>query len=151
MLTETFWNALDSRQKIFVFQTDSLLCSASKKQLSDFLHYDYIGSWWKRLRPIGIKVDGGNGGLSIRDWHMSMDCIKRFDPTYWPGGEDGYFAFHIDLIGGNIARGHHCAEFSTQYRFLYNSYGCHKISCLNSAEKSKFLRYFPGAAVLLSE
>lgn len=150
-LSNTFWMLLDARQKIFVFQTDSLLCPTSQKPLSEFLHFDYIGSWWPRLRPIGITVDGGNGGLSIRSWQHSVDCLTRFDPTYWPGGEDSYFAFHIDLLDGNVARGHTCAQFSTQYRFLFNSYGCHKISCLNNADKNKFLRFFKGASILLPD
>ncbi|WP_158769091.1 DUF5672 family protein [Paraglaciecola sp. L1A13] len=150
-LSHTFWTLMHARQKIFVFQTDSLLCPSSNVPLSEFVQYDYIGSWWPRLRPIGITVDGGNGGLSIRDWQQSVNCLERFDPIFWPGGEDGYFAFHIDLMGGKIARGQTCARFSTQYRYLFNSYGCHKISCLNKADKNKFLRYFNEASVLIDD
>jgi hypothetical protein len=149
-LSQQFWHSLESRSKIVVFQTDALLCTSSRYTLSDFTHYDYIGSWWPRKRPVGIVIDGGNGGLSIRDWKSSVTCLEQFPGQKWPGGEDSYFAFHIDLMGGNIARGHDCAKFSTQYKFLFKSFGCHKISCLSKQEQSKFLRYFSDASLLLA-
>ena len=150
-LSPTFWNCIASRSKIVVFQTDSLLCPKSEFVLKDFLHFDYIGSWWERKRPIGLTIDGGNGGLSVRDWHLSYECLTRFSPKDWPGGEDGFFAFHMDLLGGRVARGKECTKFSTQYKYLADSFGCHKITCLNKESAKRFLNYFPDARLLLKQ
>jgi hypothetical protein len=148
-LSEDFWHTLIGRNKVFVFQTDSILCEQSKYNLNDFVKFDYIGGWWQRERPIGLIMDGGNGGFSIRDWQKSIDCLKRFSPTNWPGGEDGYFAFHIDLIGGKVGRKKSCSQFATQDYFTYKSYGCHKISRLNKQDKIAFAKYCPQAKCLL--
>ena len=67
LLSKVFWNAVIGRQKILVFQTDSILCPNSEHALDDFLEFDYIGSSWPRKRPISMVIDGGNGGLSLRD------------------------------------------------------------------------------------
>jgi len=64
-------------------------------------------------RPIGMIIDGGNGGLSLRDWGEPVKSLERFSTRFWPGGEDGYFAFHMGLIGGRIGHCNECAKFST--------------------------------------
>lgn len=149
LLSMAFWDSLIARNKIFIFQTDSQLCANSNYQLTDFIHYDYIGSWWPRYRPVNAVIDGGNGGLSIRDWHRSRTCLKRFSAKLWPGGEDSYFAFHIDLINGKVARDRECSKFSTQYKFRHKSFGCHNISQLSQSEKQTFIQYCPESKSLL--
>ena len=141
LLTELFWTHLLSRKKILIFQTDAILCGNSNYTLNDFLSFDYIGSKWNRQRPVGLLIDGGNGGLSLRDWKKSHECLVRFPPKHWIGGEDGYFAFHIDIIGGKVGRDADCARFSTQYEFLYKSLGAHQISSLDQESKLAFLQY----------
>lgn len=140
-LTDRFWTQLLSKGKILVFQTDAILCDGSDYDLRDFLTFDYIGSKWPRKRPIGLLIDGGNGGLSLRDWAKSRECLARFPPQEWTGGEDGYFAFHIDIIGGKVGRDVECARFSTQHEFLYKSFGAHNISSLDKDHKAAFLQY----------
>lgn len=142
-LSRSFWRAQKGRKKILVFQTDAVLCSRSEYHLSSFLDFDYIGSKWPRRRPVGLVVDGGNGGLSLRDWHKSVECLDRFSPSLWPGGEDGYFAFHMDLIGGRIGKGDECAKFSTQGAFLRKSFGAHKVCELDSDSLEQFIRFCP--------
>jgi hypothetical protein len=149
LLTKEFWSLVESRNKVLVFQTDAIACEQSEYKLSNFLSFDYIGSKWLRQRPVGVLVDGGNGGLSLRDWKKSYECLLRFPPENWPGGEDGYFAFHIDLIGGKVGRDEDCAKFCTQHEFLYRSFGAHKISCLGPANRAAFLEYCKEAIVLL--
>jgi len=149
LLTKEFWNLLGSRNKILVFQTDALACEESEYRLRDFLSFDYVGSKWPRERPVGLLIDGGNGGFSLRDWKKSYECLVRFPPQSWTGGEDGYFAFHIDLMGGRVGRDADCAKFSTQYEFLYRSLGAHKITCLDQASRTAFLRYCKGAESLV--
>ncbi|MDA7742226.1 hypothetical protein N8865_01260 [Francisellaceae bacterium] len=147
-LSEVFWEHVLGRQKILVFQTDTFLCGDSNYRIEDFIEYDYIGSKWPRHRPVGMIMDGGNGGLSLRDWDKTYQCLKRFNPKYWYGGEDGYFAFHMDLIGGKVGRSNECAKFSTQGEFLFKSWGCHQISCLNSKDQADFLNYCPEASFM---
>jgi hypothetical protein len=143
LLSMDFWKAIIGRDKILVFQTDSIVCPDSDYHLDDFLAFDYIGSKWKRERPVGMIIDGGNGGLSFRDWTKSVDCLSRFSPGLWPGGEDGYFAFHMDLMGCKVGRGDECAQFSTQNEFLYKSFGGHKLTELNPESMEQFIQYCP--------
>jgi hypothetical protein len=149
LLSEDFWNSMYGRNKILIFQTDSVLCESSKYRLEDFLKFDYIGSKWDRKRPVGIVVDGGNGGLSLRDWQLSKQCLKRFSANHWPGGEDGYFAFHLDLMGANVARTQCCAKFSSQFDFSQKSFGGHSIHNMNSSDLKNFLHYSPEAQNIL--
>ncbi|MCP4337730.1 MAG: hypothetical protein GY799_02320 [Desulfobulbaceae bacterium] len=149
-LSPAFWDCMLGRQKILVFQTDALICKDSDYSIDDFLLYDYIGSKWSMRRPIGINIEGGSGGLSIRDWKVSRECLTRFPPRHWPGGEDGYFAFHMDLIGKNVGREDWCAKFGTQEQFLQKSFGVHKITCLNEADMARLLNYCPEANAMLN-
>lgn len=147
LLNHEFWKSIPGDTKVLVFQTDSVLCKNSIFSIYDFMSYDYIGSMWNRLRPNGLIIDGGNGGFSLRDKKMLLSCLDRFPPQKWRGGEDGYFAFHLDLIGANIARGEECAKFSTQHSFLYPSFGAHNVSkCLSALQRNKFLNYCPEAS-----
>jgi hypothetical protein len=149
MLSERFWLSLAGRGKILVFQTDAICCSGSDYQLADFMEFDYIGSLWSRQRPVGIIADGGNGGLSLRDWRASVQCLSRFPPDLWPGGEDGYFAFHMELAGKRVANSRACACFSTHERFLRRSWGIHNPTALSKEEQASLLAYCPEAAILL--
>ena len=148
-ISKKFWEAVRGRNGILVFQTDTITCHNSDYSINDFMQFDYIGSKWPKTRPIGIEMDGGNGGLSLRNWKKVMECIQRFPPENWKAGEDGYFAFHLDLMGANVARDDDCAKFSTQHEYLYNSFGAHKISTLKDEERLRFLKYCPEAKHML--
>jgi len=150
-LSKRFWRNVRGRKKILVFQTDAISCSHSGYTINDFITYDYIGSKWPRQRPVGLIIDGGNGGLSLRDWKQTYDCLNRFPPEHWSGGEDGYFAFHIDLIGGKVGKGNDCAKFSTQHEFLYKSWGGHQIACLSKKAQANFLNYSEEAGFMLKK
>lgn len=145
LLSRPFWDCLYAREKILIFQTDAILCDNSAYTLDDFLQFDYIGSNWNRNRPIGIVIDGGSGGLSLRDWQLTTQCLDKFPSHFWPGGEDGYFAFHFDLIGGRVAKEEDCGKFSTQSVFSDLSFGAHQIQNLNGADLDRFLEYCPAA------
>lgn len=148
-LCRPFWDALISRGKILVFQTDAALCPASPFSLSDFLDFDYIGSAWGRVRKRGVVVDGGNGGLSIRDWTASVACLSQFPPEHWwAGGEDSYFGFHIELIGGRVARHNEAVRFGTQFWFLEDSFGTHKPEQLGFVGRVLFLAWCPQSRAL---
>lgn len=144
-----YWESTIARGKVLVFQTDAYLCEGSDFDLQDFLDFDYIGSLWGRKRPEGLVVDGGNGGFSLRDWGKTMDCVTRFPSASWRGGEDTYFCFHIDVIGGRVGLPDDCAKFGTQFQFRQKSFGTHKPSSLPSRQQPFFLSYCPEAAHLI--
>lgn len=145
LLHRPFWDALHGRKKILVFQTDTVLCSSADYCIDDFTHFDYVGAHWPRARPIGITIDGGCGGFSLRDWDLTTCCLERFPPEHWPGGEDGYYAFHFDLLGRNVAREADCACFATQTAFLRRSFAAHKIKLLPPVDLARFVEYCPEA------
>ena len=145
LLSPRFWELCRGRGKILVCQTDSICCSGSAYSLADFKDIDYIGSRWSRRRPVGLIIDGGSGGLSLRNWQASMDCLRRFPPARWPAGEDGYFGFHLDLMGARVGTMEEAGQFSTQDVFTHNSFGCHQVSRLQDLDLSAFLAYCPEA------
>ncbi len=150
-LSREFWDSMAGGGRIFVFQTDACLCRNSEYRLEDFLGFDFIGSYCSRKRPVGLVIDGGSGGLSIRDWKLSTECLARFPAQYWPGGEDGYFAFHMELLGGHVGKQKDCSCFSTEICFSKKSFGAHQISFLPDKEKSKFFQYCPEALQLFND
>ena len=135
LLSNALWKILPFK-KVLIFQTDSLICKHSDYMIDDFLKFDYIGSAW--TRPIGLTIDGGSGGL--RNIELSLLAIKNFDTHSWPGGEDGYYAFYLELMGGKVGKFDDCVKFSTQEVFLEKSFGCHKIELLDESRK-KFYNY----------
>lgn len=150
MTNAAFWEAMIGRKKILIFQTDAMICEGSAFSGFDFLAFDYIGSPWDRQRPEGLIVDGGNGGFSLRDWTRSVDIIHRFAPELWGGGEDAYFAFHLELSGGRVADPEEGACFSSQSTFRYRSLGAHKIRYMHWATQILFLAYCPDSARILT-
>jgi len=150
LLSTNFWHAVRGREKILIFQTDAIICQCSDYTIEDFIMFDYIGANWSRERPIGITIDGGSGGLSLRDWKRTTECLGRFDPRQWPGGEDGYFPFHMELLGGRVSKPRECSRFATQNEFLERSFGAHKISELDAESLANFLDYCPDGRILLN-
>ena len=71
-------------------------------RINDYLKYDYIGSPWRANRNIGLWINGGNGGFSLRSLKYCR-AVSRFYDVSWPGGEDGYYAFFIEFLGGLVA------------------------------------------------
>ena len=140
LLSQSLWKNLPFK-KVLIFQTDSLICKNSDYKINNFISFDYIGSAWKRERPIGLTIDGGSGGFSLRNIELSLLAIKKFDTNSWPGGEDGYYAFCLELIGGKVGKFNDCIKFSTQEFFLEKSFGCHKLELLNDASREKFYNY----------
>ncbi|KAK2000071.1 hypothetical protein LX36DRAFT_631222 [Colletotrichum falcatum] len=62
---------LQPAEWLLVFQTDSILCANSKRNLNEYLEYDWIGAPWN---PGGRW--GGNGGLSIRRVSAMIDILR---------------------------------------------------------------------------
>lgn len=58
---------------ILMFQTDSMICSASNQTLDDWVEkgYDWVGAPWN------IDVAGGNGGLSLRHVPAILRLLEK--------------------------------------------------------------------------
>ena len=148
LLSTEFWRAVRGREKVLIFQTDSICCSNSPYTLADFSDFDYVGSSWESLRPSGLIIDGGCGGFSLRDWQATMRCLRHYDPINWPGGEDGYFAFHMELMGGRVASNEEASKFSSQCAFKSMSLGAHGVTAMSRHDRKAFLDYCPEAITL---
>jgi len=142
-LDRRFFESLAGRGKFLVFQTDSLCCPDADFGFRDFTEFDYIGAFWKRRRSIGLVINGGCGGFSLRDWTASVAALERFPARAWPGGEDGFFAFHLEIMGRRIANPHDMGRFATQADFKANSFGAHQVRSLPPEAHERFLRYCP--------
>ncbi|KAI2630519.1 hypothetical protein GGS21DRAFT_540161 [Xylaria nigripes] len=57
---------------LLIFQTDSILCANSRRNLNDFLDYDWVGAPWN---PNGRF--GGNGGLSLRRVSTIIEVLRE--------------------------------------------------------------------------
>ena len=62
---------LQPAEWLLVFQTDSILCANSQRNLNDYLDYHWIGAPWN---PEGRF--GGNGGLSLRRVSAIIDILR---------------------------------------------------------------------------
>ncbi len=142
-LSQEFWRSMKGRQKIFVMQCDSCFCHASPYKLPQFLDYDYIGPAWRRRHSGGLISFGGIGGFTLRSWRKSVAALEQFDPKFWPAGEDRYFAFHIELLGGRVARPDESDRFCAQHGWSKGSFGAHKLNGLSVMELLRFLAYSP--------
>ncbi len=140
LLSKRLWAQILFK-KVLIFQTDSLICKNSDYSISDFLHFDCIGPAWDRNRPIGLVIDGGSGGFTLRDVKLSIDILSMFSVDNWPGGEDGFYAFYFDLIGAKVGRFEDCLKFCTQEFFAKKSYGCHKVELLKKESRINFYKY----------
>lgn len=149
LLSQGFWSRLKTRQKVLLFQSDAAFCNHSKYTLSDFCAFDYVGSWWPCERPVGVYAEGGNGGLSLRDWKAHYECLSKFNAANWPGAEDTFFAFYLSVMQSKVASKEAMLKFGTQHTFGENSFGAHKIGCLPKAQQERFLEYCPNAYRIL--
>jgi hypothetical protein len=144
-LSRAFWDAMLGRGKVFVFQTDSMLCRRSINRLEDFLDFDFIGSRRhagsnRYHMPIGV-----NGGFSLRDWQRSVRALERFEPNLWPAGEDYFYPLFIEVDGGRVANSAECDRFCGQRWFTPGCFGLHKPNFRKLRLAAAILSYEPGA------
>lgn len=149
-LSPRFWEALAGRGKILVFQTDAMLCRRSTYGIWDFMGFDYIGSRRPPRDGVGFLTGGGNGGLSLRDWTLTLKALNSFDPHRWPGGEDGYFSLFIDAVGGRVSTPEESDRFCGQRWFQRGCFGLHKPNFRKPRLALAILHYEPRAWRLLA-
>ena len=150
-LQHAFWRWLSPARHVLTLQTDGALCERSEFNILDFGEFDYVGARWNRQRPVGILADGGYGGVSLRRTSAHREALERFPPEDWTGGEDGYFSFHLDLMGGRISRGGECDRFCAQDSFAPGCFAVHKPGSLSDEDQIKLRAYAPETAYLFEE
>ena len=69
-LRPEYWEQMHG-DRILVFQGDSVPCSGTIYNISEFYNYTYVGAPWNH-----IKVNGGNSGLSLRNKTAFIDMLR---------------------------------------------------------------------------
>lgn len=126
LLSERFWRSFSGFEKVLVFQSDSFFCPGAHRRIGRFRHFDYIGPAWDRIRPIGIPIEGGCGGFSLRDVALSLESVRSMSPETWPGGEDSFFASAISALGGIVASPRESNRWAAQGSFTGWPVGGHQ-------------------------
>jgi hypothetical protein len=140
-----FWDLLYG-DKILIYQEDSIIF---KKNIKDFLHFDYIGAPWDSLKFNNECV--GNGGFSLRTKSLMKSIINKVennktDLSHLPNRErdiiknhclekgylnnlipeDLYFTINMYQLGlGTLPTKKEAEEFSTESINNLNSFGGH--------------------------
>jgi hypothetical protein len=123
-----FWNYLIG-EKILIYQEDSCIF---KKNINDFLEWDYIGAPWPKTQndnPNSV----GNGGFSLRTKQCMIDVINKvsIQDTQFNnstinymkscdmniGPEDVYFS--LNMINYNIGK---VADWDSAFKFSSESF-----------------------------
>jgi hypothetical protein len=135
--TTEFWEKFNG-DKILIMQEDTLIF---RKNIDDFLKWDYIGAPWPKHQndtPNGV----GNGGFSLRTRQTMIDVINHISiaDTQIPAStakymastgntvlpEDVYFSFNIQYYAlGRVAPWNIARNFSTETQYNPDSLGGH--------------------------
>jgi hypothetical protein len=158
--SDKLWKHITT-DKVLIFQTDSVFCSATRERIENFLHLDYVGSSIAfnddtycvpgRLNTMGYLINGGNGGFSLRDTKLSRLCSgprdyhDYRDSSEVPTGEDDYFIDCIEKNGGKLPSQSEQQRFGTQNHFWKHSLGAHQINkqLKDENERTRFRKYCP--------
>ncbi len=107
----TLWlydTVLQPAEWLLIFQTDSILCANSKKNINDYLEYDWVGAPWD---PNGKF--GGNGGLSLRRVSAIIDVLRHQERKHNSEPEDVWLTERLGhRPGANMANGSVSLVFS---------------------------------------
>jgi hypothetical protein len=127
LTTARFWNLFQG-EKILIYQEDSMIF---KRNMHEFLHFDYIGAPWP-LRDGRRRV--GNGGFSLRSKSVMLQVIEKnplenyikLKSVNW-APEDVYFSETMeDFKLGILADRKSAFRFSTEHFVNTNSLGGHQ-------------------------
>jgi Protein of unknown function (DUF5672) len=153
-----FWNQVKA-EDILVFQTDAVLCPASKYKIHDFTKYDYIGcgsyagAIGKSREVWANKYSKNNsfygvGGLSFRKNSFQKKCIMKYaniDPTY---PEDVFYSNCVEESENKPKSATDLANFCTQDTFVRPSFGAHKTWSMREDHMEPFYEFCPAARAI---
>lgn len=156
-----FWDQVKA-ENILVFQTDAVLCPASKYTIQDFMKYDYIGCGsyngaignsrevWGKNESIQNSFYGV-GGLSFRKNSFQKQCIRDYpniSPTY---PEDVFYSNCVEKSPNKPKAAVDLANFCTQDSFDRNSFGAHKTWYMKEGHSEPFYKFCPAARAIKKE
>jgi hypothetical protein len=137
LASANFWHLLQG-EKILIYQEDSIIY---RKNINDFLEWDYIGAPWP-AKQNDAPILVGNGGFSLRSKSVMLRVIesisimdtvpnsstlgymKSTNSTVMP--EDVYFTLNIQRLGlGRVAPVSIASSFSTETIYNPSSLGGH--------------------------
>ena len=99
---------LQPAEWLLVFQTDSILCANSKRNLNEYLDYDWVGAPWSTRARYG-----GNGGLSLRRVSAIVEVLRNQKRVDGSEPEDVWLSDRLGhRIGSKLANGTVSLAFS---------------------------------------
>lgn len=156
-----FWDQVKA-EDILVFQTDAVLCPASRYKIKDFMHFDYIGCGSYNGAIGNSKSVWGNqysrqnsfygvGGLSFRKNSFQKQCIRKY-PNISPGyPEDVFFSNCAENSPNKPRTATDLANFCTQDSFSQPSFGAHKTWYMKEGHSEAFFNFCPAARAIEKE
>ena len=121
LLTSVALWRLIQGEKVLYFQIDSVICSNSLYNLSEFLQYDFIGAPWKA---------GGccNGGFSIRSRTKTLQLLEHggYRFSLHEINEDGWFTDNLRRFNAKIAPIDVARKFSVETIYHSRPFAVHK-------------------------
>jgi hypothetical protein len=129
LASEWFWGQMGPAEYMLNFQTDSILCANSGRQVEDFFGYDFVGAWhpW---------VPGAfNGGLSLRNVSLARKVVSTYNIADDVGGgtkdgeyEDVWFCRKMKTLGGRFPDEKRASEFAVDLVWGERPMGYHGVS-----------------------
>jgi hypothetical protein len=156
-----FWNKVKA-ENILVFQTDAVLCPASKYRIRDFMKYDYIGCGsyngaignkkevWGRTDSKGNSFYGV-GGLSFRKNSFQKQCIRKYPNIAENYPEDVFYSNCVEESPNKPESATVLANFCTQDSFDQNSFGAHKTWYMRDGHAEPFYAFCPAARAVTKD
>lgn len=150
-----FWDQVKA-ENILVFQTDAVLCPASKYKIQDFMKYDYIGcasyhgaignskEVWAKEFSKGNSFYGV-GGLSFRKNSFQKQCIRDYPGVGKTYPEDVFYSNCLEKSPNKPAEAVTLSNFCTQDTFDRRSFGAHKTWYMKKEHKKDFFEFCPAA------
>lgn len=138
LLSIDFYNAFYEYKYMLIYQLDAFVFYDNLEYFCS-LGYDYIGAPWIDGIPVKIRnktkvLFVGNGGLSLRNIHSTINLLKNFreEAQNYKGPEDFFFSYH-DSCDFRVASVKEALKFSFELKnkrcFLLNKkklpFGCH--------------------------
>jgi hypothetical protein len=120
LTSASFWHQVQG-DKVLLFQIDSVLCSNSLYNLTDFLQYDFIGAPW---------YVGGccNGGLSLRSRTKILQMLEsgHFSYRLHEMNEDGWFTDNLPYFNSRVAPVSIAKTFAVESIYHPRPFAVHK-------------------------
>ena len=127
-----FWEIFYSFDKVFVFQSDSMIL---RKGIEYFYEYDYVGASWI------WQLHGGNGGCSLRTTKVMKEICEKYPFNETLGNEDVYFCNIMNEKKiGKLAPRDVCMRFGTEGVFSLGTFSYHAIEKYLNEDECKEIK-----------